>query len=187
MMRTSLLLAGMGSLATAAPASAFDASDLGFYDGDWFNTTFSSTGNMDFTFTSDGSSVTVSIQLGGFVFGFPAPAAPLVYSFPINGGTGEIDFATVGDPLLGDITGSADSSGNVSLFATNFAVTSPAFGFDSFSISGTASDGVIDFDYTIEASGTVFAVGEINAVQIPEPASVALLSLGMLALTRRSA
>ncbi|WP_428389388.1 PEP-CTERM sorting domain-containing protein [Mucisphaera sp.] len=170
-------------------AQAIDLSDdLGFYDGTWHNLTFDSIGDMDFTFSSDGTSITVAIELTGNVFGLPAPTEPLIYSFllPTTPGATSIDLGLTGDPLLGDVVGSISVlDWQLDLTATNFPASSPAFGFDAFNLTGTITGGVIDLAYTIDAFGGEFANGEIDARQIPEPATALLLGLGGVAATRR--
>jgi hypothetical protein len=94
-----------------AVAQAF----VGRYEGEWINTTFGSAGPMTLEVALAGNRVTVTLDLGGSVFGGSDPE-PIVMEFDLSG-EGPFGANTT---LFGDLTMSTDTDGS------RFVVEAPA-------------------------------------------------------------
>ena len=150
------------------------------YAGSWTNTTFGSTGSVKIDVVTVGPDVTVTADMGGFVFGIGDPPPVTVFG-TIAGGAQT--FSLVGDPTFGDVSAAIDVLGNLTAMLTNV----PHPGISQVTATGTADANTIHVDYTVTftpAYGGGTAVGTMDAA-VPEPATVVLLSLGAAALAIR--
>lgn len=162
------------------------------YTGSWQNTTFGSSGPLSFSYELSDTQVTAVLDLGGFVFGGPPPG-PKTFTGTLDPG-GTVTFGLAGDDVFGDVSGSFDAAGNLTI--TMIAV--PGFVRDA-TMTGSLVDPAhfsgqyrVDFETpTPEADrveGIDFALGVVEATVVPEPGSGALLAIGLawlLAVSRR--
>jgi hypothetical protein len=127
---------------------------VGAYAGDWFNTTFGSTGTATAEVTLDGTTVTVTMELGGNVFGV-GTTDPVVLVFDV---ASEPPYETASG-LFGDaVIGFAQ---NGTLTFTFEAANLPSLGM-SFKGEGLAHGGGIQLDYQIHNGETLFAEGFVG-------------------------
>lgn len=130
--------------------------NLGLFTGDWFNTTFTSTGPMlwEIRELAPGS-MELFVDLDGFVGGAPDPD-PETYPFTIDDLTGNLDFQII-DPdfFNGPVFITLSSDGEIEVDIPDVGMA----GFVSFNATGARVDDAIEMDYTvsfgIEAVGTI--------------------------------
>jgi hypothetical protein len=127
---------------------------VGAYGGDWFNTTFGSTGTATAEVTLDGTTVTVTMELGGNVFGV-GTTDPVVLVFDVASEPPyEIASGLFGDAVI-------DFAQNGTLTFTFEAANLPSLGM-SFKGEGLAHGGGIQLDYQIHNGETLFAEGFVG-------------------------
>lgn len=139
--------------ADAGAERAAAAAELaGTYTGEWKNTTFGSTGQIEATLDVDVAArfAILTLDLGGFVFGGSDPD-PLVVEFDLVAAG---PYAGSND-LFGDFTVDFDESGHLTITAP--AV--PGVGGLPMTMEGDLIDGAFTGTYTIEglAEGTFTA------------------------------
>jgi hypothetical protein len=139
---------------TADPMAAVMAELQGYagtYTGQWNNTTFGSSGSIDWSLTIDeaAGAVVLTSDLGGGVFGggdpdseeFVIPLADLLASF------GEV---TITSPVFGELHVTAGADGTIEAHSDDV----PGNRIATFTVTGTFSaDGGGDFDYVVEFEG----------------------------------
>lgn len=129
----------------------------GTWEGNWFNTTFGSTGPIYMEIYINESNMTYMTysDIGGNVFGgFDPPPTQGQGSFTNN--TGVLSIVTQG-PILGDVTLNLDTNtGEVSVEAV------PGGAIATFSITGTATPQVMDLEYSLAFAGGGGAIGTID-------------------------
>jgi hypothetical protein len=126
----------------------------GNWSGSWHNTTFSSTGTATMVVTVDdaGKTISNSLDLNGNVFGGADPAAQTV-SGTYTDSLITLDSTTA---LFGHVTLTIDNMGKIT------GTLHPA-GFDSVTISGTATPTKLDMTYTIyQPANTIYAQGTLT-------------------------
>jgi len=178
-----------------AEASFFD--DIaGTYTGQWDNLTFSSSGSLVIDVVSTPSTVTMTVDLGGFVFGLADPP-PITLPLTISGN--QATFNIVGDPLIGDLSVTVGDDGSFSATETNLPTMigpnpGPGLFIESFVATGNITTTPVlqmTFNYTVNflpSSGGGSALGTAIAT-VPEPTGILLWCLAAptaLALRRRS-
>jgi len=127
----------------------------GTWSGTWNNTTFNSTGSATMVLTVDSAAKTLSTvtTLGGNVFGQGnnPPAQTVTGTY-----TDSLITLSSTTALFGAVTLTIDNMGKIS-------GTAHPSGFDSVSVSGTASPTKLDMTYTIyQPAGTVYATGTLT-------------------------
>ena len=143
--------------ATAAvdPLLQAVAGIAGSYEGEWRNTTFGSTGPIEITLTvEDDGTVTVEMDLGGFVFGESDPD-PESMVFNISDTT---EGATVESVVFGTMT--------LSIAGAGFQIDAPDVPSDSIAsmqVVAAYAEGSFTGTYTIEFEGGGGAEGEFDA------------------------
>ena len=127
----------------------------GTWSGSWNNTTFGSTGPVDLTITADGTSIRITSDLGGSVFGLgdPDPESYTLDLATLAGSIGEP--VTVSSEVFGTLTMTATSPTTIELEALSV----PAVGIATFRASATVQPGVISGTYDIEFEGGGSAAG----------------------------
>jgi hypothetical protein len=174
-MSTKWLGAGVAALALAG-APAASALTL---EGTWSNTTFGSSGPVTIEIEVT-DQLSVSADFGGNVFGGMDPA-PISFSVPFNSsGSTAIDIAD--HPVFGDVTGTVQPGGQFDLTADP-----PVSFITSARVTGTFDGQSLDATYSVTFPEGPPAVGTISASAVPEPAALALLTAGWIALLRRRA
>lgn len=164
-------------LLRAAPAHAIALSE-GRYEGYWQNQTFNTSGDASFDVAISGSTITVTIDLDGSVFGGTDPD-PFILPGTISGD--DISFSLTNDPLFGDLTASINAAGDVN---ANAVFDQPFF-LSSAEMSGTVNVNAdyLNLSYVLNVSGSSDQYfGFVNATLVPEPAGAALLLAGALSL-----
>lgn len=146
-----LLIACSGS-DNGGGSTTFNAQQhVGTWTGTWTNTTFSSTGAVTATVTLNGSTYTITFDMGGNVFGGADPA-PEGFSATVT--TTNATLTGITSPVYGTLTGSLDANGNVTASGTN--ITGQV---SSFTLTGTWNATtinaavVITFDNQTTANG----------------------------------
>lgn len=166
-----LAIAGLViGLACGAPARG----DVMLYEGTWENTTFGSSGDAFFEIEIVGSTMTVTADMAGFVFGIGDPD-PLVISGTVNP-DGSASLEATDHPTYGDVSATIDSAGNIAAELTDVP--------DAFITGATATGQSFDgstfhADYTVTFAQGDPAVGTVDADLVPEPVTVGLFSLGL--------
>lgn len=135
------------------------ASALGTYTGNWTNQTFGSTGPVSFQVadTSPGV-VTMTITLGGNVFGGPPPP-PITMTGSVNA-QGVITLSG-GSANFGTVNGTLGIDGQFTGTITNI----PGGFVTSVTFNGTVSGGVFNVGYTVNFSSGQPATGTMVATR----------------------
>jgi hypothetical protein len=130
------------------------AAAVGAWSGTWSNTTFASSGSAAMTVTQDSTAktVTMTVDLGGNVFGMGDPAAQVIDASYTNTQA----TASTSTALFGAITMSVGPTGAIS------GTAHPA-SFDHLTFTGTLAATTLSLDFTIYDTPTnVFAVGTVS-------------------------
>lgn len=159
------------------------------YVGGWMNTTFGSSGAATIVIDISGTSLTVTVDLDGPVFGGTDPT-PLVLSGtfdPVTGGT----MSFMDHPTYGDVSATMSPAG----FVSGSALDVPDPFIDHATFMGPVGPTGLIIDYVVFFTGPIFpggpsaATGFISATAVPIPAALPLLGsallLGMGVLRRR--
>ncbi len=150
------------------------------YQGQWNNLTFGSSGDAEIGLDVEGDDAAGYIDLDGLVFGSVDPPA-LNFLATMNPDGSFTVTPIAGDPVFGDVTGSRDADGNVTITTANL----PLLNGGSMTLSGTFDGITWDLTYVISAFGQEeFANGTLVAV-IPEPGTLGLLVMAGVAFRRR--
>jgi len=142
-----------GTAARVAAAQELE----GDYEGEWHNTTFNSMGPVEASIAVDpaAASATLTLDLGGNVFGFPDPD-PLTVVIDLSE-EGPYEFTT---DLFGDAELSVGEDGVFTFTAFSIDQLTGA----SLEVEGTVSAAGWDLVYTIlNPAGSVFAEGTLEA------------------------
>lgn len=189
------VVAALLAWGNGAQASFFD--DIaGNYVGQWDNTTFGSTGSITIDVVSTPSTVTMTVDLGGFVFGLADPP-PITLPFTISGNQATLNI--VGDPLLGDLSVTIGDDGSFSATETNLPTAigpnpGPGLFINSFVVTGNITTTPVPqmaFNYTVNflpTSGGGSALGTAVATVVPEPTGFLIwcvVAPSVLSLRRR--
>lgn len=155
----------------------------GRWEGSWFNNTFQSTGSWVSEFSTAGSTITATTDLGGFVFGGPDPD-PVTGSFTVNP-DGSIDFGVQPGPemLSGTFIGSTIST---QLIDVNGGAMMGGFDLVTFegSFDGDSFQGTYEI-FFFESDAEPFADGTVNLRRIPAPGTAGLVGVGAIVAMRR--
>ncbi len=148
----------------AAGSAVMGADQTQRWEGSWFNDTFGSSGPATVDVTICGTTLTFTLDLGGFVFGASDPA-PVTTTGMLNG-DGSFDFGmTTNHPVYGTASGGVDAAGNVTLDLMN------ASGFGLIEIRGTwtPTEFRTRYDIFFTPGGSVFATGTLEMDFVPGP------------------
>jgi hypothetical protein len=125
----------------------------GAYEGTWQNNTFRSSGAAETEIEVEGTMVTVTIILGGNVFGAGTPD-PVVLEFDLSGPP---PYETTSE-LFGDATLRFDEGDIVGFGSESIS----SLGGMSLVVAGTITAAEIDLTYTIFATdASLFATGTL--------------------------
>ncbi|QNN20841.1 hypothetical protein HED60_00675 [Planctomycetales bacterium ZRK34] len=184
--RTWMIGAAVALLGMTCTANSAFALLTGDYVGGWHNITFGSTGDASANVQITGpTAVTVSLDLDGNVFGGSDPT-PLVLMGAIQMDGSVLFDDVMGHPTYGDVSGASISpTGDVSAIGVNV----PAVFIDTFELGGGfTTEEHADLTYIVTFTDTSTANGTITLDRVPEPAALAVLSVGAALLpTRRRA
>ncbi len=153
------------------------------YEGFWFNDTFGSTGfaRMDLVVTV--TTVTMSMDLDGFVFGLQDPD-PLVLNGTVDAAL-NVTFPDIVDPFYGTVGGTIDSAGNVDIDMLNAGAGT----FARVELSGSATLLETRMRYDIFPTGNEPSApinGRIELDFVPAPSSFSAVGvMGLLCGVRR--
>jgi hypothetical protein len=126
----------------------------GEYEGTWQNNTFGSSGAAETEIEVEGTTVTVTIVLGGNVFGAGTPD-PVLLEFDLSGAP---PYETTSE-LFGDATLRFDEGDIVGFGSESIA----SLGGMSLVVAGTMTAAEIDLTYTIFATdASLFATGTLT-------------------------
>lgn len=171
------------SVAFPRTAHALITDLAGVYVGSWNNLTFGSTGAARIDIAFSGPSATVTVDMDGNVFGgFDPP--PIAMNGTVLGD--DLVLNALALPVFGNVAGSILGASG----AFTFTLSNVPGGFISIvTASGSIASGVIDLGYSVGFVGppgpTNPASGTLTATLIPEPATAALLVLGLAVLAAR--
>lgn len=175
-------------LFAALPASAITLAGM------WNNTTFASSGDLDFIYdVTPAGAITITLDVDGPVFGGSDPAPLIMTGTVTNPGTGAAVFGTTSThAIFGDVSGTVTAFTAVHMDMINI----PDVGIADATIDGTLApaatptsfDGTYRVNFTTMPQGPPeegqdFAIGTLTAV--PEPASASLFGLSSLVLLMR--
>ncbi len=199
-----LLGAALSSL--PAPASSMPIADIrdvaGSYQGSWLDETFvpapnpNATGAFSLDVAITGDDAVLTFVIGGFPF---VGRIPIDFEFSLPGTVvgNQILLSKIGDPFLGDISGSINDDGTLTAMLGNLPEPGTGDAVDMVNIGGTISVGavnVVSLDFEVihdprlqlpNSFGTLTA-----STSVPEPvglASLALLATGLACLRRGAA
>ncbi|MFM9997170.1 MAG: integrin alpha [Phycisphaerales bacterium] len=155
MIRRCVEVALAAIVSACAPALAQPSLPAGHYAGTWTNTTFSSSGAIRADGVIVASTLTMTIDADGGVFGLPDPP-PFTLSGPITAGGWSA--ALTGHAVFGDLSVSVNAAGQVTINGSNppsgFITTYTATG--TFTPSGQINlAGHIEFVLGVPADTTI--------------------------------
>lgn len=131
---------------------------VGSYDGEWRNLTFGSSGSAEATMELNGSVATMTMTLGGNVFGGSAPP-PVVMDFDLSSPPPYM----VTSDLFGEVTVEVDLDGNLVFGSESIE----SLGGMSLVVDGTVTATGFDLEYSIFGTdGSLFAEGEFDMPKV---------------------